>query len=177
MIEVKVNDAIKATESYVPDISNVTTEDLSQAGSTLVTLGFRAGDVIEFFSAKEYEKPGMIKVRTFGTGSEYLVVCVRNSIPSLFSMSDLRRRDLNMQGVGEFRQKMLSSYSNDLERLNALAGKKFQASTELLHYSVPKEFVEEVKDGNPTGKRVPLTDENGVVVPKERTCPDIVEIA
>ena len=174
MIEVKATDAIKATESYVPDIANVTTEDLSQAGSTLVTLGFRAGDTIEFFSAKEYEKEGMIKVRNFGTGSEYLVVCVRNSVPSLFSMSDLRRRDVNMQGVGEFRKKMLSTYSNDLERLNYLAGKKFTAG-ETLTYDAPKEFVEEIKDGKPTGKRVPAVDAAGNVITKPRTCPDIHE--
>ena len=174
MIEVKATDAIKATESYVPDIANVTTEDLSQAGSTLVTLGFRAGDTIEFFSAKEYEKEGMIKVRNFDTGSEYLVVCVRNSVPSLFSMSDLRRRDVNMQGVGEFRKKMLSAYSNDLERLNYLAGKKFTAG-DILTYDAPKEFVEEVNDGKETGKRVPAVDADGNVITKPRTCPDIHE--
>lgn len=174
MIEVKATDAIKATESYVPDIANVTTEDLSQAGSTLVTLGFRAGDTIEFFSAKEYEKEGMIKVRNFGTGSEYLVVCVRNSVPSLFSMSDLRRRDVNMQGVGEFRKKMLSAYSNDLERLNYLAGKKFTAG-DILTYDAPKEFVDEIKDGKPTGKRVPAVDAEGKTITKPRTCPDIHE--
>lgn len=174
MIEVKATDAIKATESYVPDIADVTTEDLSQAGSTLVTLGFRAGDTIEFFSAKEYKKEGMIKVRNFGTGSEYLVVCVRNSVPSLFSMSDLRRRDVNMQGVGEFRKKMLSAYSNDLERLNYLADKKFTAG-DILTYDAPKEFVEEVKDGKETGKRVPAVDADGNVITKPRTCPDIHE--
>lgn len=176
MIEVKVKDAIKATESYVPDIANVTTEDLSNAGSTLVTLGFRAGDVIEFFSAEEYKKEGMIKVRNFGTGSEYLVVCVRNSVPSLFSMSDLRRRDVNMTGVGKFRQKMLSQFSNDYERLNYLAGKSLTASTELISYEAPKEFVEEIgNDGKPTGKRVPAKDAEGNVITRTRTCPEITE--
>lgn len=174
MIEVKSKDAIKATESYVPDITNVTTEELSQAGSTLVTLGFRAGDTIEFFPAKEYENEGMIKVRDFGAGSEYLVVCVRNSVPSLFSMSDLRRRDVNMLGVGEFRKKMLSAYSNDLERLNYLAGKKFTAG-DILTYNAPKEFVKEIKDGKETGKNVPAVDADGNVITKPRTCPDIHE--
>jgi hypothetical protein len=168
---------LEALNGLVPNAVPATAEELKNSGKSIVTYGIRKDDKITFFAMEDYEEHDeFIKKRPFGGGAEMLVACKRNNEVSLFSLSDLRRRDINLEGVGKFRKDMITTYEDDLARLKFLAGKTIEAG-DIISYDVPKAFVPELDEhGEPTGKNVPLKDEKGNIVPKETkaTCPEII---
>jgi hypothetical protein len=158
--------------TVVTNQTEVTYEQLQQSGaSSSVTYGIKVNDTIEFLD--NYDDPSLITGRRIVNKNmtpeevknapvEILVAVMRNASPSWYSISDCRRMDLNMKPVDDFREKMLS-FSNDHERLQALAGTTIKASNKKIEYEVVKKFV---RDEN--GRMTPEVDSEGKIIPNPR---------
>ena len=144
---------LQALETLVPNTTVAETESLKNSGLSVVTYGVRPGDTIEFFDS--YEQEGTVLSRSFAGGKEFLVACKRNGELSLFSISDLRRRNADMTGVGEFRKLMLTTCEHDAERLAKITGMTIKAG-DMLAYQTPKAFVPLVMLGHVVKHRVEL---------------------
>lgn len=97
---------------------------------SLISYGCKVGDVIEFPDNKESIRIMARQVREGSDAREMLIAVYKNGNPAWFSVANLRRWDIKMNGVHQV-AKDLRDCENDMIRIETCLGKQITANDEV----------------------------------------------